>query len=428
MKTGSSNASNGRQQASMTLRERWNRLLKGESVDRLPFVEFLDLFWVHHHRWSRQGLPENANPFVHFGLDEADNDRATDWLNRGRGKEVIEPDLFALPRFEPKPVRAEGEYFYTFDVRTGSSLKRLRARAEGNLGAKTGDDPPVKTHEDWNEHKKRFDPHAPDRYPRVRQYTHHLNIYPLEYPQTWEQVAVGSRRAGHLVTAPLSTGYAHFTNTVGFERSMEMLALEPEWAAEMAEYFGWFFCETMTRAVETARLDFIELDDYAPPRTVHGELLIGPDMFLKFFGKAYEKSFELAARNSVRYVWVPLTRNEGFDRWVFDQAARRGLTPLVPADSIGPFDVAAQRNRYGCSTPMLGGMDVEQLLAGPDAIDAMLDAAFEQAEKGLFIPLLNDRYGKLLEVPLENYACYARSFRKRNGMKGEYTQNEKSLG
>lgn len=400
-----------------TLRSRWHRLLDGRSVDRLPFVEFDNLFWVHSLRWVDQGMPRDVNPFVHFGFDEADNDRATNWLNCGRGLEVLQPDLYALPRFEPRPEWTEGEYFHTFDVRNGTTFKRLRARARGDLSVKTHGEPPVKTREDWEKYRKRFDPHAPERYPRLRQYTHHLPIYPPDYPDTWEQVVADTRSASHLVTLGMGGGDACLSNAMGLETFLESLLSEPEWMTEMAEYVGWFIREALKKAVETARLDFVTLiGKGSPPRTAHGELLIGPEMFLKFFGRSYEQALDLAAKNSVPYIRMALTRNIPFDDWVFDQITRRGLTPLVEADAAGKFDVEALRNRFGSSTPLIGGMDVEMLLEGPAAMDGMLDKAFARASEGRFVPLLNDRYAKFLEVPLSQYAYYTQGFRVRNGM------------
>ena len=112
----------------MTLRERFNRIMRFQPVDRLPFVEFRALRGVHSQRWINEGMPADCSPYEYFGFDEASNDRATGFLNGGRGQERIEIDLYAVPRFDSLPVTYEGEYFYTFDVRTGILLKRLQAR------------------------------------------------------------------------------------------------------------------------------------------------------------------------------------------------------------------------------------------------------------------------------------------------------------
>ena len=126
----------------LTLRERFHHIMKYEEVDRLPNIirHVLDLNAYHKGRWVKQGMPEDCNPYAYFEFDEADNDMATMWLNRGRGIQFLDPDRHAWPRFETRPARREGDFLYVFDIRGGSLHKRLlpgptavsRSREEGS--------------------------------------------------------------------------------------------------------------------------------------------------------------------------------------------------------------------------------------------------------------------------------------------------------
>ena len=243
----------------MTLHERFHRIMRFQPVDRLPYVEFRNLSWVQTHRWKDQGLPLECNPYEAFGFDEASNHLATGWNNGGRGLEHVEIDLYALPRFDPRPVREEGEYHYTFDIRTGVTIKRLRARCRTDLSVKTVADPPVKTRLDWPEYKKRFDPATPGRYPRIKQYEHHLPIYPLDYPETWDQAVRDMASATHLVTIGMHTGYNFVANAIGVDRLFEAVIDNPPWVREMMDHFAHFAREAQRKAIETAPIDFVLL-------------------------------------------------------------------------------------------------------------------------------------------------------------------------
>ena len=179
----------------MTLRERFNRIMRFQEVDRLPYVEFRDLFWVQLHRWKNQGMPADCSPFEYFAFDEASNNRATSWLNVGRGLEHIDIDLSSIPRFDPRPPYRKGDYVYYFDTRAGVLKRRLNARKKNDLDVKATVEAPIQTREDWQEYKKRFNPHSPERYPRLKQYHHFLTIYPLDYPETWEEAVADMEKA-----------------------------------------------------------------------------------------------------------------------------------------------------------------------------------------------------------------------------------------
>ena len=398
----------------MTLRERFNRIMRFQDVDRLPYVSFEKLSWVQTHRWKDEGMGPACNPFAYFGFDEACNDRATNWLDQGRGLESVEIDPYAMPRFEPRPVRHEGEFFYTFDVRTGVLMKRMAARDSGDLSVKAHAELPVRDHRDWQEYRKRFDPHTPERYPRLKE--DHLTIHPREYPDTWDACVQDIAAATHIVRIVLASGYNYVSNAIGFERLLEALLTEPDWVEEMVSHFGWFSRESRRKAIETARFDYVSFEDNTPPRTVHGELLVSPDLFLRYVGEAYRKGLALVAESGIDLVEMPHTRHREFETRVLRMVVDARLTPILTADGDGDFTVEARRREYGRQFPIWGGMDMRALLQGAKAIDEMIDRTFALAAEGGFFPTLCDRYGELIEVSLRNFEYYTEAFRRANGM------------
>ncbi|MBN1556483.1 MAG: hypothetical protein JXA11_17210 [Phycisphaerae bacterium] len=395
----------------MTLRERFHTIMRFEPPDRLPFICVQHLKWVHQHRWVDQGLPVDVNPFEHLGFDEAGNDRATNWLDVGRGVEWIEPDIYAVPRFGKREIEPKGNYHYTYDVRTGTVLERVHARTKGDLSAKRTVETPVTTREDLEAIRFRYDPHSPERYPRTIQDPGGLTVYPLDYPKTWEQAAEDTKSASHLVAICMVHGFNHACEAIGFERMLTELFDDFDFVRDMTDFFCQFACELPRRAFETARIDFVDIEGPPPPRTVQGEMMISPRMYLDLTEKYYEQFLTTASQNGVKYALAPLSRHRGFDDRMRSLIVEAGLTPILRADATGEFSLVERRREFGCEFPLIGGIEVRQMLQGPAAIDAMLATVAEVASQGGLFPLIVDRYGEVLEVPLKYFEYYAQAFK-----------------
>jgi len=196
---------------------------------------------------------------------------------------------------------------------------------------------------------------------------------------------------------------------------------ESQWIHEMVDHFGWFTRELHRKALETARIDFINLNaDVAPPRTAHGELLISPNMYLDYEGDNYRQYLEMAANNGVRFAELPHTRHRTFEERILRIVSDAGLMPILPADAEGEFGLAQRKADYGNELPIRGGLEVRPLTKGCDAIDRMIETFFTEADKGGVFPTLIDRYGEMLEVSLDCYTHYTRAYRKANGMNCDY--------
>ena len=99
-------------------------------------------------------------------------------------------------------------------------------------------------------------------------------------------------------------------------------------------------------------------EDGTPPRTVHGELLMSPSLFMRYGGDSYRQGLALPAASGVELVEMPHTRHREFERLCLDLVVDAGLTPILRADWGGEFSVAARRrgplwrvDRLGCRQP-----------------------------------------------------------------------------
>lgn len=396
----------------MTLRERFHQIMRYQETDRLPFITFLDLILYQEKRWVDQGMPADCNPFLFFGFDEAHADRSTMWLNRGRGIQHIEPDLYAMPRFDARPERWEGDFVYIYDIRNGSVHKRLPPRKKGDIRVRVVVEYAVETHADWLEYKKRYDPHDPRRYPRLHATPHFQPPFPPDYPETWEEVAEDTKTASYIVKIDIRAGFGG--HGMSFEDFLYLLVDDPGWVREMNDHFGWFNRELVRKAVETARIDYFSCE--GPPRGLHGDLVVSPEMYFDYTEEDHRKNFAMARDNGIEFVELPDVRQLACEERFVRLAQEAGLTPILQADGEGDFTVAGRRRQYGKQFPIWGGMDLQELTKSKIDIDSMIDRACTEAAEGGYLPFVQDRFGSGFDVPFDNFSYFADEFKKACGV------------
>ena len=396
----------------MTLRERFHAIMKYRKPDRLPYMITLDLKTYHRARWSEQGMPPDCDPHEYFGIDEAKNNRATMWLNRGRGIEHIFPDMHALPRFEARPPRREEDFEFIYDIRSGTLHKRLLPRSKKDIRVKMLVEHAVNTYEEWLEYKKRFDPYHPRRYPRFNAIPHWQEPFPPDYPETWEEAAEDTKTATHIVMIGINAGFGG--HGMDYEKFLHLIVDNPEWVREMNDHFGWFNREVAKKAVGTAQIDYFTCG--GPDCDRNGNLVISPKMYFEYTEEDHRKNFTMAMENGIEYVELPDVRHLETEEKFIQLAQEAGLTPILFADGEGNFTVAERRKQYGKQFPIWKGMDTRELLGGQSAIDAMIDRVLTETGEGGYFPYMDDRFGNGYDVSFELFDYYTKAYRKAIGL------------
>ncbi|MHC4504615.1 MAG: uroporphyrinogen decarboxylase family protein [Planctomycetota bacterium] len=183
--------------AEMTTHERVKRMYEHREADRVPVTDGPWGSTVE--RWRKEGLPEGTGYVEYFGLDTfasigADNS----------------------PRYPVETV-AEDEESITQTTKWGATVRNWKHRG----GVPEFIDCRIKDRESWAEAKKRM---TPDR---DRIYWERLGV---NYPK-W-------RQQGAWISAGFWFGFdVTHARTVGTERLLTAMALDPEWAADMFNHW-----------------------------------------------------------------------------------------------------------------------------------------------------------------------------------------------
>ena len=114
----------------MTARERFQRIMRYEKVDRLPVVAFEPYETIGVERWHSEGLPAGRSPDEYLGMDVL------------RGAPL---NLYPIPPFERKVLSETATEIVEIDA-LGTTVRRLK-EAPGMYYGHI--DHPVRNIEDW---------------------------------------------------------------------------------------------------------------------------------------------------------------------------------------------------------------------------------------------------------------------------------------
>ena len=105
----------------MDHRTRFMNCLRGQPIDRLPFIEICGMPWCWSplQAWDKQGIHRGTEPRSYFGFDCADVPEAV------AGYEVVPIDWYAVPRFPEYELPDDGPYRRRIDGRWGQTRHRL---------------------------------------------------------------------------------------------------------------------------------------------------------------------------------------------------------------------------------------------------------------------------------------------------------------
>jgi uroporphyrinogen decarboxylase len=316
----------------MSSRERILAWAEGKPVDRLPFIIHWGPWAETILRWKQEGMKNDGDWHALFGFDPYLVDAG---VNSG-----------ICPAFKEEVLADEGE---TVIVRDSQGVVKRDRKDHNSIPAFL--EYPVRDRKTWQEHKWRFDPDSPERFPedwadrarrmRTADMVTHLGVYPYGF--------LGGPRT-----------------MMGALACLTACALDPDLIEDINRRLADLWCKLWSRVFDETRIDAIYFwEDMAGKQGS----LISPAMFRRFMTPHYQRLTNLAGRRGVRLFTIDSDGN------------MHGLTPLfleagVPV--IYPYEVQAGNDipRLLAAHPDLramGGMDKRAMAAGRKAIDAEME-------------------------------------------------------
>ncbi|HID94636.1 MAG TPA: hypothetical protein EYP53_01070 [Candidatus Latescibacteria bacterium] len=357
----------------MDTRERFLQTLRFGMPDRIPYYE-LGLWHSTVERWYGEGLPE-----------EVPQDRVFDFLGFDRLWEDVGVNFGMLPPFKERVIREGGGRKVILDS-DGIEKEILTQGSETSMPHFIRF--PVKTREDFEAIKQRYDPDTKWRCPR----------WWSDRVRCWKERDY-----------PLKIGGFGFFWTLrkwmGFERTLTLFYDDPALIHEMLDFLADFYVRSMEKALQETDIDWAYISEDMAFKTAS---MISPAMFREFLMPAYRKVTDTLHKYGVEIIFVDSDGNvnELIPLWL-----EAGVNGILPLEVQAGMDPVALRRRYGRDLLIMGGIDKKALARGRSAIEEEVVSKIPYLiEKGGYIPMVDHTVPP--DVPFENYLYYRELIRK----------------
>jgi len=243
---------------------------------------------------------------------------------------------------------------------------------------------PVQGREDWEKVAWRYNPQDPAR-----------------FPEDFARQARELEASGRALVFPVNGPFWQMREWVGMENLCIMMAEQPDFVQEMAEFWRRFTLEVLEMTLKQVRVDAVQISE---DMAYKAHSMISPAMTRRFLQPTYLSWHELA---------------RDYDCPILDMDSDGDVTELIPVwmesgiNCCDPIEVAAGndivafRQRFGRRMAYRGGIDKRAIAAGGQAMrEEVLRVVPPLFKEGGFIPSCD--HGVPPDISWPNFIEYTR--------------------
>ncbi len=372
----------------MTPRERLRAIIRREPVDRLPYV-FGGPRASTFAAWRKQGLSEEQQRNWHkfIGADGS----------MGIGKLYTGP----LPPFEERIISEKGNIRIWIDSWGVKRMDAIRQPTEG-FATRKYIEFPVKTPADFEEMKKRFDPHTPERTRPVEWTPPSLNPdgYRRHLPggTYWKDNIEKCNKADVPVCVGVPGLYWTARDWCGFEGLSMMLYDQPNLVHEMFEYWTWFLMELLDEPLSYIKVDVLTISE---DMAFKGQAMMSPQKMREFMLPRYKRLYEFFKSKGVEAVVMD---SDGYVGQILDVLYPEGIDGIQPIEIAAGNDPEEILRKYP-GIYIHGGIDKRELRFSREQLRAEVARRYKTAWKyGGYVPHVD--HGVPPDIPLRNFLYF----------------------
>lgn len=306
----------------------------------------------------------------HFGFDE--------------GARVVGVSMAPVPAFSEERLEEDLE---TVTMRSGDG-KTLKIRKDGrSMPAFLAY--PVKTKNDFEEIKFRFNPDSEERF---------ADEWPL----------LKKQYAGR--TFPLQLGGGNFCGffsilreLLGLEPVLYSFFDEPDWVRGMLAFFENFYIHLYEKVLSETEIDYVL---FWEDMCFKNGPLISPDLFREFIQPCYRRIIDMLKGYGVKWFFVD---TDGNPEALLPCFIECGINGMYPFEVQSCPDILSLGKKYP-GFIIMGGIDKKALAAGPCAIDWELEKARLLVTRGGYIPYTDHAVPP--DVSFEHYSYFRNELKK----------------
>ncbi|MBM4018209.1 MAG: hypothetical protein FJ288_07750 [Planctomycetes bacterium] len=369
----------------MTPRQRYVAALTFGRPDRIPFSPG-------HPRestlaaWHTQGLPPGADWQMHLletlGIPTESEQQRTD----------LGVDFRCIPQFEEKVLQHKDGHYVVQDwkgnvceISDGYDVSYLRQPKD--FVTRRWLKCPVQTRDDWERMKERYRVDSPGRFPH-------------DFQDRCRELSTRD----YVLTLAIPGPFWQLREWCGFENLCILMADQPDFVDEMADFWERFVAGILARIIDHASPDLVYISE---DMAFKGHSMISPAMVERFCRGAYV-GWSLQVMRLGRVARVPLRGidSDGYVAGLLPIWVESGINVCDPMEAAAGNDIAAYRRQFGRRMAYQGGVDKRAIAAGGRAIRRELARLAPVIQDGGYIPGCD--HGVPPDVSWPNFVDYAR--------------------
>ncbi len=365
----------------MNARERFIETLTFGTPDKVPFSPG----WPREStraNWRTQGLPEGRNWFEvlceEIGVErEPTKDRVSHGV-----------DFRMIPQFEEKTLEHRDGHYVVQDWKgniceISDQFDPRYLRQAIDFVTRKWIKLPVENRDDWEDMKRRYDPEAPGR-----------------FPEDFEERCRRLRERDYPCTVHFSGPFWQIREWVGFERLCMMFIEEPDFLAEMVEFWTEFVSRTLAPILEAGVADSVYISE---DMAFKERPMVSPVMAREFLKPAYDRW-----GGQVRQAGVPVydMDSDGKIEELIPVWMEAGINVCDPVEVAAGNDIVRYRQEFGRQMAYRGGVDKRAMAKGGEVIEAELERVAPVVQDGGYIPSCD--HGVPANVSWPDFVHYSR--------------------
>ncbi len=222
-------------------------------------------------------------------------------------------------------------------------------------------------------------------------------------PANWARSLAGWETRDHVLMMRIHQGFFLTMGVYGWDRFHELMKLihdDPGFVCEMMQMQAGFVAALTDRALRDVEIDAAVFSE--PIGANHGPL-ISPAMFVDFVLSSYGPILEVLRRHNVK---ILILRTYANARLLLPVLMEHGFDCLWACEvNTASMDYRSLRREFGSRLRLIGGIDLDVLREGRDAIRREVEEKVPPLiAQGGYVPLADGRVRK--DIPFENYRYY----------------------
>jgi len=293
-------------------------------------------------------------------------------------------NFYPYPEFEKQIIYEDENHTISIDF-MGSTVKRVKSNPSMYYGFI---DYPVKSKEDWERYKERFEISQSVR-------------LPISYIDEMKRLN-NSNQPVMLEFFPFFFRLGFYS--MGMERFMTAFYDMPDLIHSMFSYWSNFVLETIKPILPYIEIDISSFtEDLAYKNGPH----ISPQIYKEFF-LPYQNTLVDALKKTDTNI-ISLWTAGNIDV-LLPMMIENGVNCILILEQQAGMDPIILRKKYGRKLLTIGGIAKEALISGPEMIDREIERIMPVIEEGGYIPAIDDMIPP--EVPFSHYVYYVKKMQK----------------